>query len=772
MNKLFRILFKHSTTVIIITFVLTAFFAFSMRKLEIDPSPETLIPEHNEVTQLLKKYGADSSSTGYFLIAVESDDPFRIDALQALEKAIYKIEELPGIKSGINPFSTFTFNEDGKRLSINTMAPGGRAPENEEELMIFKQNIIGNPFYTGSLISENGKILCVAFPCRALTDEADDFMAAYAGIKAELEEYYKVYTTGDAPISDRSNQYIMKDLFKLFTLAMIFMLVSFFIGFKTKRSFLLPMSVITMGTVWTLGFMALLKFQVNIISLTIPPLVLTIGSSYTIHVLNQYYRSSQPDAEDKSWIADATIHINKTILLACLTTIVGFLSLLLTSLSQTREFGLATSFGIFSTMILSIFYLPAVLFKISPPSAKHRDNVTSGLFARMMGKLGLWVIRFRFLILTIFAVIILLSVYAYPRIPAQSDYLSYFPDDDVVVNETSYIIDNVGGYQTLYLTLTAPGNEPNFFLQQNVLRDISAFENEAAKDPDITGISSAAFFIRKLNSIMNGEDEIPANKALINILVRYLKLLRNSAQDNEVLEQLANDDFSQVTISMKVYNSKNNRILAEDSLRSLLNRMDKNVQSYLSEYNPEIWSVDMRYLYLSELLTRDQTISTISAIILVFIISAISFRSLKYGGLTLLPLICGLMLNFIFMAFMQIPLDMITLMVTSIVIGVGVDDAIHYNIQFRKNFSALNGDMKAAIEQTHLEAGRPIMHTTISIVGGLMFLLFSNFLGTAYFGLLICFTLTFTMLGTLILLPAVIAITIKKPDKVRKNLLI
>jgi predicted RND superfamily exporter protein len=118
------------------------------------------------------------------------------------------------------------------------------------------------------------------------------------------------------------------------------------------------------------------------------------------------------------------------------------------------------------------------------------------------------------------------------------------------------------------------------------------------------------------------------------------------------------------------------------------------------------------------------------------------------------------MLNFSLMALMHIPLDMLTLMVSSIVIGVGVDDAIHYNIHFRKNLLS-SGSVKEAIVLTHMEAGRPILHTTVSIVGGLLFLLMSNFLGIAYFGLLTCSALTFTMLGTLFLLPAVIAVTVK-----------
>ena len=514
MSRIFHLAFRHSNFLIALTAIMTVFWGYYALQVKIDPSAENLIPEHNEVTELLEKYGSSSSSTGYFLIAVESENLFNIERLNALEKAIGEVSRLPGIEPGINPFSTFTFTKKANQLVVNTMAPGGTAPKDEEALQIFKSNLKDNPFYTGSLISKNGKILCLIFPCRPLTNEAAGFMADYEKIKIELEKYFKVYTSGDVPISEQSNQYIMRDLFKLFGFAILFMLASFYFGFRSKRAFILPLSVVLIGTLWTIGFMSLLGFQVNIISLIIPPLVLTIGSSYTIHILNQYYSSAEPEMGDMSWIVDATSRINKTILLASLTTVVGFISLLFTSLSQTKEFGLSTSFGIISTMLLSLFYLPAVLSKFKSPTAKQKENVKSGPFARFMGLFGLFVVRFRVIILILFGIIIALFIYAYPRVPAQSDYLSYFPVDDPVVNETSYIIENVGGYQTLQITMVAPDNTPRFFLEPEILKKISSFEQEIIDDPDITAVSSVAFYLRELNNLMCGKNEIPRHQRL------------------------------------------------------------------------------------------------------------------------------------------------------------------------------------------------------------------------------------------------------------------
>ena len=760
MEKLFRFTFRHSNIVIAATLAVTAVFACFAFRIEIDPSAENLVPKNNRIIEMLEEHEDDPSLSSYFMFAVENDNIFTIEGLQALEKAIEDVKKLPGIGTATDPFSTLTFSEKSGRLSLHTMAAESRAPQTEEELEQFRNNLEGNPFYTGSMISEDGTILCCRFQCRPLTNEAAGFMKEFNKIRADLAPFYRVYTTGDVPISDRCNTYIMNDVFKLIGLAFLFILVSFYLGFRSKRSVFLPLFVVAAGSIWSIGLMGLLGHSLNMISILIPPLILTIGSSYTIHILNQYYRESIADEGDKSWIINATLHVNKTIMLATLTTVAGFASLYFTPIRQTKEFGLVTSFGIMACMILTVFFMPAVLSKFNTPPGILREKIYNGRLTRFLGKTGIFVYRHRFKVLIVIAAIIAGFIIGQPRIPSQSDYLSYFPDDDSVVTETSYLSEKVGGYQVLNITCTGP--EAGYFLQPETLKTLSDFEMEMLQDPDVSSVLSIPFFIRELNGLMEGEDGIPENRGLINLLSRYLKLLRAEDSGNQEFRRLANEDFSEITMTFKIYNSRRKINISEEALRELVKRIDTLAKDRLAGIEYEQWTTEFRFLYLADLMQQGQNTSTILAIVLVLIISAITFRSLRYGLLTLLPLFIGLMLNSTFMAIMQIPLDMMTLMVSSVVIGVGVDDAIHYNIHFRKNLRD-TGIVEKAVELTHMEAGRPILHTTISIVGGLMFLLLSNFLGIVYFGLLICFSLLFTMLGTLFILPAVISIVIKDP---------
>ena len=148
----------------------------------------------------------------------------------------------------------------------------------------------------------------------------------------------------------------------------------------------------------------------------------------------------------------------------------------------------------------------------------------------------------------------------------------------------------------------------------------------------------------------------------------------------------------------------------------------------------------------------------------VFALSALAFRSLRYGLLTLIPLAAGVMFNFILMTLTGIPLDMTTIMVSSIAVGVGVDDAIHFLLHYRR--SAITHEAKAdALRETLGVTGRPILLTTVSIVGGLSVLALASFRPIAYFGILVVFTLSTACVSTLLILPAVSSLTLGARSK-------
>jgi len=208
--------------------------------------------------------------------------------------------------------------------------------------------------------------------------------------RSTLERHYTVYITGAPVILHTTKTALLGDVPKFLVLSVIVILAILYLSFRSLRSLGLPLIVVGLGTLWAMGTMHLLGFELTVVSIMVPPLVLTLGSAYSIHILNQYYREARVKGEDKAWIAQSVGHINQTILLAALTTIIGFSSLASANLSQIKEFRLATSIGVVYCALLTLFFFPAILrlLPVLPHPAAQADESEADREVRHPAKAG------------------------------------------------------------------------------------------------------------------------------------------------------------------------------------------------------------------------------------------------------------------------------------------------------------------------------------------------------------------------------------------------
>jgi len=434
---------------------------------------------------------------------------------------------------------------------------------------------------------------------------------------------------------------------------------------------------------------------------------------------------------------------------------------------QLREFGIATSFGILSCAVLSLFFFPAVLSHLKVPKTFQANQVLEGFLARLMGHLSRFVLRYRVAVLSVLILIIIGFAFSLSHIRYQTDYVDYFPKNDSVVKDLNFINRNFGGYQQMYLTMTAPNGDKNYFLKKDVLEQVSNFENKLAADPQISYVASFVSYLKYLNYLANGKNEIPSQNALTMLLARYLRTAA-SQSGGEVYKTLIGPDFSRLTVSFRFFDRQHNRLLSENDLRAAVARVESYAKETInSKLEPQVWGSTLRFLDLSAVMKKDQLQSTIISVVLIFLLTAISFRSIRFGFVTLIPLATGIMFNYVLMAVLKIPLDMTTVMFSSIAIGVGVDDSIHFVLQFKQQIRDTR-EITAAIANTLEVTGRPIVLTTASIVGGLLVLTLGNFEPIVFFGLLVSSALLTTMIGTLIVLPVILYFSGQVMDRRRR----
>jgi uncharacterized protein len=762
---------RHSVLITILIAALTLLFGYYAIQIEIRPGVQTMVPDDDTVTALFEKYGAGSVISDYLVIAVESENPYTPERLAAFWEAINAIENDPLVNRSINPFNQLTFRKNGAKLEIIPMSPDYEPPESLEAARDFQDRLLADPFVQNLVVSEDGRVLSALFPYRP-ADSYLDFKHRLDGYLTDLRTHFDVYIAGPIPFETSASKYLVRDMPKLMALCALCILLIYFIGFRSIRAVLLPLAVVGLGTLWSMGLMQMLGLSLSIVSIVTPPLVLTLGSSYSIHIMNEYYREAKTDAGDKLWVVDSVSHINKTIILASVTTVIGFLSLLANHVQQTRQFGIATSFGIVSCAILSLFLLPNALSWFKAPKMIQQKKILQGKISRVMTKLAKFTHDSRVVIFIAVGIIIAGFLFSINKIHIQTDSIQYFPSNDIAVTDLAFVTNRLGGTNQINLTLSAPDGEKNYFLKPEVLAQVSDLEQRIIDHPHVSYAISFAKYLRELNRIMTGSDHTPDSRGLILLLSRYFKLLSREAADNRMLEIIANDDFSWITISFRTLDKESDRYLNDEQLRVLLAEIEQYVKDVIDpSIETEMWGARLRYLRLLDILNWDLQRTMLLSTFLVFIAATIAFRSPVYGAFSLIPLLTGLMLNFIFMAITKIPLDLTTVMVSSVAIGIGVDDSIHFLIQFRRQREQLPGsDIDGILAETLKITGRPILLTSASIIAGVLVLLFSSFEPIRFFGILVALALFTTTLGCLVVLPAFLSIVLRRSNRKRVSL--
>jgi len=275
---------------------------------------------------------------------------------------------------------------------------------------------------------------------------------------------------------------------------------------------------------------------------------------------------------------------------------------------------------------------------------------------------------------------------------------------------------------------------------------VAAPEERPLLSPDVTYIGSFTQNLRAYALAAEGVHDVPQSRAA---------MASRTAQD--FVGSLASDDFSRLTIVVRVYDSRRGNFMYEDRLGEFAQEVrELAVQVVGAQMRLEVGGSSMAAVAVSRQLATDQITSSLISALLILLLTAVVLRSLRYGLFAIIPTAGGVLLTFLVMVALSIPLDMVTLMFSSVALGVGVDNSIHLVIGYRRR-RELGGSDSEIIEDTLRVAGRPILHTLVSLVAGMAVLTFSGFVPIANFGILVSLAMICTTGTSLTVLPAILA---------------
>lgn len=692
--------------------------------------------------------GDESHGAGALLVLIEGPDLYSADTLNLIQYCINDFVSRSDVGSGYSVMDFVTLEAVGRRISVTPMTTNDGGMWSEEEAAEFERHIQNDPIVKYFLVGGDGNSMMFEFP---ISRYNADIEAEFDAVFQPLEDYgLNVYFNGGPVINYKVMEYLIKDLSTLMVLCILAILITYYLSFRSKRSVLIPGSLSIIGLIWTMGTMKLMGIDITILNIVTPCMVITLGSAYSIHVLSEYYAHFREDGTSELSPVQSASRITSTIVLACVTTVVGFLCLCVSQTEGLREFGISVGIGITYCAVLACVYLPAILTVTPAPKKRQIRHYDKGLMARFVKWLSVVITKYWIVLIILFIVLAIAFFAVKDDIAIDSNYMSYFPESDVFGQESRAFAKAMGGTNPFEITIRAPEGSVNYFLQHENLAKVREYEETILECPDLLQSISFSSYVSYANSLVGGDYGIPDSNGLINMLSRLVLIMKSYGISE--ISKIISDDFNTVTLIIQNWDSLEQDLMTTSSITRAYSTMVDNLDMLPEGVTVTIGGDPVVNVKFSNRLLSDQNVSTILSISIVFIIASLVFLSPVRGLVTIIPVLCGIMINYVFMFIAGIPFDMVTVSFSSIAIGCGVDDALHFMIRYsRKRKAGVLGI--DAIRETIVETGRPIILTTISIVFGMMMLSFGSYMPIRYFGLLMSVTLFGCMVSTLIFLP-------------------
>ena len=811
-----RAVLRHPGRILLLLAVILAAFAWHTQDFKLDASPDSLLLDTDEDLRVFRELNERYETRDFlFVTYTPTADLFSETSLAQIKRLRTELRALPGVESVTSILDVPLVKIVGGTLS--DVAKNYQTLENEgvdiqaarEELLqspLFRELVVSadgdttalqifiedNPRYRelqkqrnrllsqrdayGLSAAEETRLAEILIEYDVVKIAADqrshELIAAIRSIMDNYRESGQLYLGGVTMIADDMITYIKNDLVVFGTGVFVFLIVMLTTIFRRVRWVCLPLASCFYAGLLMIGLLGWVGWRVTVISSNFISLMLIITMSMNVHLIVRYRRLSQdnPEWDQRTLVATAMSRMVWPCLYTALTTIMAFASLVVSGIKPVIDFGWMMTIGLSVTFLTSFLLFPSLLMLLQrgnePVRGEGRTQFTARL-ATLTAVHGNKILALALLLAAAGGVGI-------TKLEVENSFVSYFSDSTEIYQGLKLIDDKLGGTTSLDVVLKfdpEPADDPD-----------SMFEDEGDEGDDFDELfgdiesdkSDTWFTVEKLDRIEAAHDYLdglaPVGKvlSLTSVLRVAQELNRGEEFDafqlaivykrlpDELREILIDPyisiDHDEARINLRVRDSMKDlrrKELLEQIERDLVARVD------IEPDNLEISGLLVLYNNMLQSLFRSQ-ILTLGAVMLgIAVMLLILFRSVSLAVIGIIPNILAAALILGLMGWARIPLDMMTITIAAITIGIAVDNSIHYIYRFREELPA-HVDYVETMHYCHANIGRAVFYTATTIIVGFSILVLSNFIPTIYFGLLTALAMAVALLAALTLLPKLI----------------
>ena len=787
----------------LITFV----SALGLSNFKLDASSDALVLENDEALKVYREAEDEFGDSSFLIVTYEPDkelfSDYSINRIINLENDLKNID---GVDSVLSLLDAPIFFQP--RVGLSEITDNLKDLTFEDiNLELAKDEIINNPIYKELIISKDGKTTAMQVVLRGndeydrlikqrystledlnskepltnksrlglqdelnsineriseINNQESDFnKLLISNIRDTLEKYKDdatIYLGGPSMIATDMMEFIESDLMIFGTAVALIFALMLYLFFGSIWQVILPLINAFLTTFITAGFLGYMDWKISVVSSNFIALLLILTISLTVHLLVKI-NEIKKDTDFKTAIITGYDQMFAPCFFAALTTAVAFLSLTFGELKPVIEFGKMMAFGISIAFVLTFTFLPCVLYLIN--KSKTKDFLS-------IYKVTQFILSFsqnnKAFISSLFAITFITLCFGISKLQVENRFIDYF-DKDTEIYKGMYEIDSkLGGTATLDIIISQPEDTFESIEIEDEFFDDDLFEDEGSS---ASGYWWNIYSLRKLEDIHDYLDSIPEIGKVLSV-ASGIKLARqiNNGEDLNDLElallrsvlpediresllySYINKDDSVVRISTRVNESSANL-----NRKDLLNKINNDLQNKFNLKQSEYEITGLAVLYNNMLQSLFQ--SQIGSLLIVFAVISLMlfliFRSLKIMIIGLIPNIFVASSVMGLLGLLNIPLDIMTITVAAISVGMAVDNTIHYIYRYKKELKKNGSDN--ALKNAHSTTGRAIFYTASTIAAGFCILSLSNFFPTVLFGVFTSIAMILAFISSLTLLP-------------------
>ena len=755
MNKFIEFLFRFKWPITIIIPIISIILGFNLKHLEIDGSYRVWFEEDSKTLHEYDKFREEfSNDNGVTVVFKDENGIFNKKALGTIARiteALKDMNHVDKVSSLTNYQHVYSKPSDPDNVLVDDFIDVDNLDDATPEYFEKRKQIaLNDHIIVNGFVSANATTTMIFARLEPNANEGEDISGevmkdVHAIVDPEVAiTGYKYWFNGGPPMTRAFIDIAAKDAITFTPMVIILAMSLLFLMFRHLSGSLVPVLVVLFTSIIVISIQTMLGYKLNNFTANIPVFVMAIGIADAVHIYSIWLLRRKEGADNYQAVYDAVSKNFIPILFTTLTTAVGFATLIISKVVPVSTLGLATASGAMLAFFISIIWMPSVLFLLN---VKVDDEEIAEEKAHKSWGYGKFIVENDKKIILIFLGLFLVFGYGLFKVKIDSNTIRYFDEEVDIRQASEFTMNNLTG--SMSYTFIVNSEEKEGIKEPKFLRTLDKFYTDYRKEfpKDVRHMSSLLDSIKRYNKIMNNSETVPNTR---NLVAQYLLLYSISLPADQGIEDKVDFDNQKLRVTVLT-----NIVDTSKDLKMIYFAQNwwKN-----TPYSIVVTGQTAMYAFMQKDITDTLVYSLSLTILIVSFMMYMIFRRIKILWILVLPNILPLALVLGVMGWLGITIDMGVAISGAIIIGVAVDDSIHFLVKYfdarKKGLSMID-----TLDEVLHYAGRAILFTTVVLSFSFFIFVFSTFSPNQHFGIVTGIALTLALLIDILFLPALLSIT-------------